>query len=216
MKNFGLRYCRVTVCMIFASLILAGCLSVPNTPNPRFYTLSAIGAQDAGQKFDIPANTIIGVGPVKIPEYLNRPQIVTQDSNGMLAFAQLDRWGESLDVALERLINEDLIVMFPAATIELFPWNVNVFVRYQVIVNVIQLESELDKDMRFIAQWSVIDLRDKKTLLTKRSQFRQPIQPHTYSGLANALSSACASLSSEIAGALASLANPAAAPEGLK
>jgi len=213
MKNLNLKYCGAIACMFFISLILAGCLSASSTPNPRFYALSAVGAQEAGRKFDIPAGMVIGIGPVEIPEYLNRPQMVTQDNSGMLTFAQFDRWGESLDIGLERLINENLIAMLPKATIEPFPWNVNVFVRYQVIISLIRLDSELDKDMQFTAQWSIIDLKDKRVLVTKRSEFRRPIAPHNYSGLAKTLSSISASLSGEIAGALASLANPAEAKE---
>jgi hypothetical protein len=42
-------------------------------------------------------------------------------------------------------------------------------------------------------------------LITKRSEFKQPIVPQVYSGLAKTLSTACASLSSEIAESLATL-----------
>ena len=157
------------------------------------------------KKINITPGVIIGVGPVKIPEYLDRPQMVTKDKEGILKFDEFDRWGESLDIGMARLIREDLTVMLPGAKLTLYPWNPSIAVKYQVVLEVVQLDSELDKDMSFVVQWMVIDAQNSKTVIIKRSEFRQPIIPQNYSGLAKTLSTACASLSSQIAEALATL-----------
>ncbi|MFA5090080.1 MAG: PqiC family protein [Candidatus Omnitrophota bacterium] len=199
-------YCRVLSCLIFF-LALSGCISVPNSPTPRFYMLQAIDKDQEVGKFKITSGMIIGIGPVKIPEYLNRPQIVTRDKNNMLTFAQFDRWGEPLDFALGRLIRDNLIVMLPGAAFELFPWDMDVPVRYQVFIDLVQLESELKKDLFFVVQWSVFDLSKKKMMVMKRSEFRQPITPGNYSGLAKTLSAVCVSLSNDIAREVSTLVN---------
>ncbi len=205
MKQIGFVCCAFMACAILF-LVSGGCMSVPNTPNPRFYTLGAIGENQAAQKFNIAPNTIIGVGPVRIPEYLNRPQIVTKDEEGMLTFAQFDRWGEPLDLALSRLISANLTLLLPGVNMEVYPWNIAIPVEYQVLADVVQLESELDKDLFFAAQWSLLDAQNNKMLFTKRFEFRKPIEPHSYSGLVGTLSMACASLSRDIAEAVATLA----------
>jgi uncharacterized lipoprotein YmbA len=169
--------------------------------------LKAIDRQQVNDKFNLPPSLIIGIGPIKVPEYQNRPQIVTQDENGLLTFAQFDRWGESLDLALLHLLAANFAVMLPKCSIALSPWNFSIPVKYQVIMEIVRMESRLDKDISLIVQWSIIDLEKKKMALTKRSEFRQPVNPHNYSGLAEALSVACASLSVEITEALISLAN---------
>ncbi len=205
MKQIGFVCCAFMACAILF-LVSGGCMSVPNTPNPRFYTLGAIGENHAAQKLNIAPNTIIGVGPVRIPEYLNRPQIVTKDGEGMLTFAQFDRWGEPLDLALSRLISANLTLLLPGVNMEVYPWNIAIPVEYQVLADVVQLESELDKDLFFAAQWSLLDAQNNKMLFTKRFEFRKPIEPHSYSGLVGTLSMACASLSRDIAEAVATLA----------
>ena len=73
------------------------------------------------------------------------------------------------------------------------------------MVNVVQLESRLDKDVFFAAQWTIIDSKTKTMCLTKRFQIRQAINLHTYAGLAEALSKAVTALSVEIAENLAEL-----------
>jgi len=190
--------------MIFAFL-LAGCISTSSSPNPRFYMLSSMDKDAVSQKFNMPADVIIEIGPVNIPEYLDRPQIVTQDKNKMLIFAQFDRWGESLDSALVRLLAENLTLMLPGASLQMFPCNFVIPLKYRVIIDVIQMDSELDKDLFLVAQWSIIDLKNKKMALTKRFEFRQPIDPHTYAGLAKTLSIACGSLSNEMAQAVSEI-----------
>lgn len=196
--NF-LRY----VTIILFSFVLGGCLSISNSPVPRFYSLRAIDYTEEIKKFDISSKVIIGIGPVEIPEYQNRPQIVTQDKNGMLVFAQFERWGESLDTGLARLILENLTLMLPQAEFQIFPCDFTIPLDYQVLVNVVQLESQLDKELSLVAQWTIIDSKTKTMLITKRSEFHQEINPHTYSGLTQALSRAGALLSNEIAENLA-------------
>ena len=189
------------------SFLLSGCVGISSSPSPRFYMLNSTTREKAIEKIDITPGVIVAVGPVSIPEYQDRPQIVTRDRNGMLKFSQFDRWGESLDSALASQINNNLAVMLPAANFQIFPCNFAIPLDYQVIISVIQLDSELDKNMVLTAQWSIINAKKREMLFTKRSQFIQPIKPHNYSGLTQALNTACATLSSEIAGNLAKLAN---------
>lgn len=203
MKQVGLKF---GCALIFICLSLSGCISISNTPSPRFYTLTALDKGQVVKQYHVPAGFVIGVGPVKIPEFLNRPQIVTINKKKMLEFAEFDRWGEGLDSALVRLMNEDLMLMMPEATIEMFPWDLNIAIKYQVIVNVISLECQLDKDILLIAQWTVIDQNSKKVVFTKRSQLRQAIELRHYSGLVKALSLVCVSLSEEVAAELSLLA----------
>ena len=193
--------------LILAVLILSGCVSVSGSPNPKFYMPAALSQAETVEKIAVPPGTIVAVGPVTIPGYLDRPQIVTKNKNGTLNFAQFDRWAEPLDSALARMIDENFVKLLPAASIQLFPCSFSIPLDYQVIVEVVQLDSELDKDMILAAQWSIIDAKDRKMLLTKRSQFIQPIKPHNYYGLTQALNTACAALSREIAVNLAELSN---------
>jgi len=205
MKQVSLGFNTGVAGMILA-LALGGCVAMSNSPTPRFYALQTMDTNYAGQKLNLPSSVILGIGPVKVPEYQNRPQIVTQDTNNLITFAQFDRWGEPLDVALPRLIAENLAVILPGTTLVISPWNLALPVKYQVIMDVVRLESRLNENVSFTVQWSVIDLENKKMMLTKRSEFNEPIEPHDYSGLAKALGMECASLSAEIAKSLSEIA----------
>lgn len=191
--------------VILFALIFGGCVSVSSSPTPRFYMPSPISSEQAAEKFDVAAGTIVAVGPVGIPAYLDRPQMVIKKADGTVLFAQFERWGEPLDACISRLINGNLASLIPQADFQIFPCSFAIPLDYQVIVEVFQLDSELEKNMTFTAQWSVVESKSRKLLLTKRSQFSQPVNPHNYFGVSKALEAVCLSLSREIAGNLSAL-----------
>jgi hypothetical protein len=59
--------------------------------------------------------------------------------------------------------------------------------------------------MSFVVQWTVIDVQNAKAVIIKRSEFRLSLMPQNYTGMAKTLSTACASLSSQMAEALGTL-----------
>ena len=86
LMSLPLSFFMVFTC-VFLVLDLSGCVSVPNSPTPRFYMLETVNENQSSKKINIASDALIGVGPVKIPEYLDRPQIVTQGKEKMLKFA---------------------------------------------------------------------------------------------------------------------------------
>lgn len=206
MRKCRFFYRSIFTCGLFI-FILSGCILAGSSLDSRFYMLKQLGEKEVTQKFNIPPGVITVIGPVGIPQYLNRPQMITRDGKGMINIAQFDRWGESLDAGIGRLIIEDLNLMLPGGTFEMFPCNFAIPLNYQVIVGILQLDANLKQDFLLAVQWSIIDADTRKMLFTKRSDLVQSITPCNYSGLADALSKAVTSLSVEIAKNLSILAN---------
>jgi len=194
--------------LILSIFVLAGCLSVSNSPEARFYALTPVEDSQGIEKYNIPSDVIIGFGPLSIPEYLSRPQIVTMDKDNLLEFSQFDRWGESLDSALNSLISRDLEALLSGTLVESYPWNPAIPVKYQVIVEVTTLEIRMDQEMFLAAQWSLIDVANGKMLSIKKSEFRDPVEPRNYSGIARTLSRQTALLAGQIAQEISSLEVP--------
>jgi len=66
-----------------------------------------------------------------------------------------------------RIINEDLSMMLPEGTFELFPCNFAIPLNYQVIVNVIRLDANMKKELSLTVQWAVIDAKAKRCFLPR-------------------------------------------------
>lgn len=85
-----------------AWLILIAALTACGTSAPTHYYLldAALASGDNGG----PGTQRIGIGPVQIPAYLNRPGIVTRAGGGRVDIDEFNLWAEPLDSAVPRLI----------------------------------------------------------------------------------------------------------------
>ena len=59
-------------------LLLGGCLGSGTTQNTRLYVLSPITTDEAPVTSRFEADFALGVGPLVLPSYLKRPQVVTR------------------------------------------------------------------------------------------------------------------------------------------
>ena len=89
-------------------LCLSGCTLPLTTAQPqsfRYYVLN-IPTPASPQPVSGPR---MGVVPVTMPGYLNRPQIVTREADGVnIRVNDFDRWGEELGTGVSRLLCESL------------------------------------------------------------------------------------------------------------
>jgi len=63
----------------------------------------------------------IGIGPVKIPEYLDRPQMVARPSDSGPQYPEVDKWAESLEKNLTRVLTVNLSVLVPPERVFIYP-----------------------------------------------------------------------------------------------
>ncbi len=88
--------------------LLAGCAS----PTPTLFTLAAV----PGPQRHIPSHSI-ELRRIGLAGYLDRPEIVSGETDYRLQIAHNDRWGESLGSMLGRVITEDLVERLPGAAV---------------------------------------------------------------------------------------------------
>lgn len=189
------------VAVVLAALI-AGCST---TKPSRFYTLSAPSELGTGTTTMQTEYGAIGLGPVSIPQYLDRPQIVTTEGPNRYEFAEFDRWGGTLKDNLSRTLAEDLTRLIPSARISTPPWRRVIPVDFQIPIDVIQFDGVLGEKVIFIAQWQVLSADGGTLLLSKRSSFTEAVSGTSYEDMVAAQSRTVADLAREIAGALENL-----------
>lgn len=95
---------------------LAACIGPENHPS-QFYVLAAV--EPAAERS--PQGPALAVGPIALPRYLDRPQIVTRPTPNELAIAEYDRWGGRLDENVTQVLAENLSRRLGTSRILLFP-----------------------------------------------------------------------------------------------
>ena len=182
-------------------VVLGGCLGGGSPPS-RFYLLSPLPAPETAAAA---SGVAIGVGPVAIPEYLNRGQIVTRAGENQLELAEFDRWAEPLQNNLSRVLVLNLSTLLSTDRVALHPWNRSTPMDYQVIVDVGRFEAGTAGATSLLARWSIVDSADRKILRMRKSSFSEPIADGGYQATVASMSRAVAALSREIAGAIRDL-----------
>jgi uncharacterized lipoprotein YmbA len=156
----------------------------------------------------------IWVGPVALPQYTNRPQIVTGNTGPQVQRASSALWAEPLQDNFARVLAENLSLLLATDQVTVFPWSSPTPVDYQVTVDVTQFLGELGGDASLTALWTVLGKNGKEVMARKKSIFRQPTKSNDYDGFAAAMSQNLASLSREIAATITNLSQSAkSAPE---
>ncbi|HSD29248.1 MAG TPA: PqiC family protein [Vicinamibacteria bacterium] len=100
---------------------LAGCVSLKRTPEARFFVLRSL-AEPGTPAPQAPSSDPVGVLPVRVPGYLDRPQLVTWVAPGELRIDEFLRWAEPLDAGISRTLAENLDALLPGRQVLRWPW----------------------------------------------------------------------------------------------
>jgi uncharacterized lipoprotein YmbA len=184
-------------------LVVSGCVSLGPQPDPsRFYALTSL--PHPGQRQQNPAASealVLGIGPVKLPGYLDREQFVTRISQNRFAVAENDRWAEPLEENFLRILAQNLSILLQTDRIVTYPWERNQRPTYQVQVEVLRFEPNAEQRVELWARWTVFD-NAKKIVTVRESHLSQPTGDKSTESAVAALSEVAGDLSKEIAAAL--------------
>ena len=186
--------------VLAAGLTLAGCAETPPT---RFYTLSPLEDAPGGTP---PANLpelTVGVGPVTLPPYLDRPQLVTRAGGNRMVLADFDSWVEPLQGMFARVLGENLALLLGTDDVLLLPQNRDFALDRQVEVDVTRFDVDNVGNAVLDAKWWVYGRDGDKLLRSGRSTISEPATVDDYAAAAAALSRALGAMSTEIAQAIA-------------
>lgn len=191
-----------------AAVLLSGCSALGGSGQEKttFYSLAA--ASDLQPIMTTGAPKIVGVGPVYLPDYLNRPQIVTFTSAYQLDLSEFNRWGGALDSDMNRVLTQNLVRLLPAMRIVSLPVRVTANPDIQVVLQVLSFERTADGMVVLNVSWGVLGDNGRNALALRETTFR--IQPAgtSFEAVVAAMSEAMTALSIEVAQEIAKHTGP--------
>ena len=195
MKDISGKGRGVWLVLLACALLLAGCA---RTAPVSYYQLSAQETARPAPAAET-SKMVLGIGPVRLPEYLDRPQIVTRLSATRLQLADSHRWAEPLGENIPRVLGENLSALLGTDRILLHPWPASRGTDYQLLVEILHFENEGDAAARLVALWSVKGKDGAMVLAERRSSLLIPAASRDQEGQVGALNGALRSLCREIA-----------------
>lgn len=185
--------------------LLGGCVGGKSKPS-NFYVLSSVSSSDGKKQTTAGEGDVaVGIGPVVLPQYLDRPEIVTRASPNQLDLAEFDRWAESLRDNFSRTLTENLSILLSTHHTAVFPWDGSTPIDYQIAVDVTRFEGDADGHAVLIATWSIFGKGGRELLARRRSNFSEPAGAGDYEALVSAMSRVVGNFSREVAAAVKTL-----------
>lgn len=185
------------------------CISLgPKADPTRFFTLTPLArSEEAAHQSSLgPGTVILGVGPITLPGYLDREQLVTRVSETRFDVAENDRWAEPLGGDVARVLSQNLAALL-GDRVRLYPWPNNQQPTYQVEIEVLRFEADTTRNAQLAARWTLRDVAGRETLSVRESRLAEPVKGSTTEESVMALSRLLGAFGSEIAGALRALSD---------
>jgi len=199
----------VTIAIGLMALSLAGCGSLFPKPSPnpsRIFVLFSPLQTAERQDLDRSGQISLGVGPVRLPGYLDRREILTRVAQNRFDLSENDRWAEPLDENFTHVLAQNLSVLLGSDRIITYPWPIAKSPDYRVTVEVLQFECNSALEAQLSARWWIIDRNGTGAPEPKESRLTRAATDRSTDASVAALSETVADLSRQIAQAVMALA----------
>lgn len=173
----------------------AGCAS----PRTDFYTLNP-----TAKPAPAAASYSVAVGPVSVPEIVDRSQIVLRTGPNQVFIDEFHRWGSPLRDEIAFVVAGNLSSLLGAPRVSVFPRPTSSAAKYRVAVDVMVFDSTPGETVALDAAWMIRGAGDG-AVRSGRTTVMEPIAEKSYAALVSAHSRALEKLSEDIADALRGL-----------
>jgi uncharacterized lipoprotein YmbA len=179
--------------------LLAAC---SGAPKEQFYTLSDSAGSGSAP---LPALEYgVAVGPVYVPDAVDRPQFVLRTQGAQVRIAEQVRWAEPLKEGIARAVATNLAHALNNARVSPRPYSEVGNADYRVIVDVQRFDSTLGESATLEVIWAVRRTKDGE-LQTGRVRLQERVSGGDYEALVAAHARALNAVSRDIADAIRAL-----------
>lgn len=136
---------------LLGALLVSGC--VPTSAPMRFFVLTPIEANGAAGL--APDDRSVLLGPLRMPGYLDRPQLMTRRSDGELILHELDRWAAPLEEMLVQTLADNLMRLTGSEQILAYPTAARADVALRITGQVLRFDTDTDGTAVLRVQWQL-------------------------------------------------------------
>jgi uncharacterized lipoprotein YmbA len=181
-------------------LMIAGCGS---SPPVHYYGLDAM---DIAYIQDNEGSPVLALGPFRMPEYLNRSQMVTRGSGAELIVDDVNRWAEPLDDAIHRILASNLDRMLGSVVVVAYPSSALLEIDYRLVGRIGRFNAGEDGLVVLEVQWGAADTDGNMLMAPTRSRYEsQATVPGDPAAVVQAMSDALEQFSRDMASDIGAL-----------
>ena len=186
------------ICSCLLGFVLCACAR--NSPVTDFYLLNADPESLTHHNPAASTPWVIGLGPVHIPEYLNRPQMVYEVSANQFRLDEQHRWAERLDQNILRALMLSLSAQLQYARMIPHPWSSREKIDFKIAIEILEFHRDAGGSARLTAQWTLS--RTNQAPASRWFECKRPVPDSDFRAFVQSQSECLAELSTQIAAAL--------------
>ena len=185
---------KKVICLLLLVLEVCGC--VTTAPQSNFYIFDSLAQRPISST---PFSKNILIGPVRVPSYVDRPNIVTRNGNNQLHLAEFHRWAAPLAENITAVLVKDLSTLLNTPHVAYYlnqkgrKWD------YRIEIDIVKMHGWLGQKALLEAHWTIYKIGSRQPIFSKISTFQEDINGPEYSDLVEAWNRTLLSLSTEIA-----------------
>ena len=182
---------RISVIAVLGMLVmLSGCEGIVGTSTPtEFYRLTRIDLSDRSFANKLGSELQIGVGPITIPGYADRPQIVTGGAGGLLVVDDLHHWAEPVHDNIERVLVANVASLLSARQVFHYPTNFTpASDSLQIDVQINEMIRGADGKIQLAVSWNIKSLLDNRLIQREAVNYVSQSSAENFAQLSDILS----------------------------
>jgi uncharacterized lipoprotein YmbA len=194
---------RRRIVLLTTGFVLSALTACGTSTPARFYTLD-----DAGFEFtpDKDTSFVLGIGPIRVPEYLERPHMVTRAEGAELRVDDFNRWAEPIARAHHRIIALNVDALLDGIIVVGFPYGPVIDYDAKLVGRIDRFDMDTMGTTRLSVFWTIASIDGDVLVKPTRSEYIENAgNPKDPNSVANAMSNCLTQFSRDIAAAIRAL-----------
>ena len=200
-----MRCIRIVVMSGIVACALSACAGSGEQKKTHFYVLAPLPATTQALTREQSQQEIgIDIAALRLPQYLQRPQIVTRTASNKLDLAEYHQWGGNLAKNLMQVTARNLARLLDTANITVFSRRPPKSPDVRVEIDVLQFERTPDSRVHLSAQWRLLTGRQATASVAMISDYQSEAltAPISMEATVQAMSELAGQMSKDIAQAI--------------
>lgn len=169
---------------IALSVLLFGLFGCSSAPETHYYSLlpdAKVTAQGLGE------NIALGIGPVIVPDILDRPGLVSYSGENQLKISTYHIWAGKIDSAISSKLSAEIGQRLDIERIWAFPWDNRIRPEYQIRLQINDMGGVLGGEVQLNLVWTLLSEYGQKEQLSKAIRLQKTLENHSYDSYVAAL-----------------------------
>lgn len=152
-----------------ALAVILALVSACGTSTPvRYFNLKPLAYSEREESAE---TRIVGLGPLDLPGYLARPQIVTRGEMAEIIIDDFRRWAEPVDESIHRVVAANVESFIDGVTVVSYPYHTMAQPEYRVYGDVVRFDADETGRAVLIVQWGIAGSDRTAIMPPQRSRY---------------------------------------------